>query len=60
MKIILSSIAACLIKITLKLYIPRLEAEEQRSQRSIERIIESCDVTGYVDDDYLYSSDIDC
>jgi len=39
-------------------------AEDQRSRSSIERIIEDCSVTGYVevDDDegYLYSSSISC
>ena len=37
-----------------------VQAEDQRSKREIERIIERCDVTGYVDDDYLYSSTISC
>ena len=35
-------------------------ADEQRSKRSIERIIERCSVTGYVDGDYLYQGDISC
>jgi hypothetical protein len=27
---------------------------------AVENIVEDCDVTGYVDEGYLYSSDIDC
>ena len=60
MKIALSVIAICLMMITFKLYMPEAKAEDQRSKRNIERIIESCSVTGYVDGDYLYDGDIDC
>jgi hypothetical protein len=60
MKVILSVIAVCLVMITAKLYIPEVEAEEQRDRWDIENIIEDCDVTGYVDDDYLYNGTIDC
>lgn len=60
MKIISSIIAICLVMITFKLYIPEATAEEQRSKRAIQRIIENCEVTGYVNDDYLYDGDIDC
>jgi hypothetical protein len=37
-----------------------VQAEDQRSKREIKRIIESCVVTGFVDDVYLYSSTISC
>jgi hypothetical protein len=60
MKIISSVIAICLVMITFKLYTLEAEAEEQRSRYSIERIIENCEVNGYVDDDYMYGGEIDC
>ena len=60
MKFLLSVIALCLVMITAKLYIPEAQAEEQRSQRSIERIIERCEVRGHVSDNYLYDGEIDC
>ena len=58
MKAILSVIAVCLVMITVKLYIPEAEAGTDRWE--IENIIEDCDVTGYVEDDYLYRGSIDC
>ncbi len=27
---------------------------------AVESVVEDCDVSGYVDDDYLYSADISC
>jgi len=57
---LLSIIAVCLVMITAKLYVPQVQAEEQLSKRSIERIIERCEVTGDVSDDYLYRGEIDC
>ena len=57
---LLTVIAVCLVMITFKLYVPDAQAEEPRSRSYIERIIEQCDVTGYVDGDYLYTGDIDC
>jgi hypothetical protein len=60
MKFISSVIAICLVLITAKLYVPDATAEDQMTKRQIERIIERCDVTGYVDDDYMYNGTIDC
>ena len=60
MRFISSVIAICLVLITAKLYVPDATAEDQMTKRQIERIIERCDVTGYVDDDYLYGGTIDC
>ena len=72
---LLGVIAVCLFMITLKLYVPEANAESSSNNsydlrydydfksavRSIaEDVIEDCSVTGYVDDDYLYSSSIDC
>ena len=60
MKFISSVIAICLVLITATLYVPDATAEDQMTKRQIERIIERCDVTGYVDDNYLYGGTIDC
>ena len=60
MKFLLSVIALCLVMITAKLYIPEAQAEDQRSKKSIERIIERCDVRGDVSNNYLYNGTIDC
>ena len=57
---LLTVIAVCLVLITFKLYVPDAQAEPQRSRYEIERIIERCDVTGYVDGDYMYSGSISC
>ena len=56
----LIAISIATLPITSSMLIGDASAEEQRSKRSIERIIERCDVTGYVSDDYLYNGDIDC
>ena len=29
-------------------------------KNAVESVVENCDVNGYVDDDYLYSSEISC
>ena len=59
--ILLGIIAINLTFISVNLALKSVEpayAEDQRSRYSIRRIIEDCDVTGYVDNDYLYSSTI--
>ena len=75
MKFLLSVIALCLVMITAKLYIPQAQAEvggmdqfdlrmDYDFKRAVtyiaEDIIEDCDVTGHVSDDYLYDGEIDC
>ena len=57
---LLSIIAVCLVMITAKLYVPQVQAESQLSDWDIEDIIEDCEVTGYVSDNYLYGGEIDC
>ena len=37
-----------------------VQAEDQLSTYEVEDIIEDCDVRGYVEDGYLYSSSIRC
>ena len=60
MKLISSVIAICLVLITAKLYIPDAIAVDQMTIRQIVRIVESCDVTGNVEDGYLHNGIIDC
>ena len=57
---LLSIIAVCLVMITAKLYVPQVQAEEQLSEWDIEYIIEDCEVTGHVNNNYLYDGEIDC
>jgi hypothetical protein len=57
---LLSIIAVCLVMITAKLYVPQVQAEEQLSSWDIEYIIEDCEVTGNVSNDYLYDGEISC
>ena len=64
-KLMLTIIAVGIIGINIHIFkgsvIEDAYAEDQRSKRSIERIIESCKVRGgYVDDGYIYNQKIRC
>jgi len=67
-KLILAAIAVALVTMAVGLFDFSSEAiaEDQRSRSSIQRIIENCTVTGYVEshdegsEAYLYGGSIDC
>ena len=59
-KLLLALTAAGIWALVIQNAVQPSGAEDQLSRWEIERIIESCDVTGHVSDDYLYLSDIDC